>query len=190
MKKHKKLKKNGTSSRVGDKPIKVLQPHELAGLTEKQYLFANAYLSNGFNASEAYRRGHPECTNGTSRVEGCRLLAHPSIRAFIGPLLEAAWKPYQMGGEEALARIGRTARADMRELYDAHGRLLPVHQWPDSIAGCVRAFDGAKVTFESQTAAQRIILEQTGKLKTVADSVDALAEAIRQDRERHGVKDA
>ena len=43
---------------------------------------------------------------------------------------------------------------------------------------------GIKVVFADPQLAQRIIMEQQGKLKTVGGGLDALAEAIRADLSR------
>lgn len=96
---------------------------------------------------------HPECKETTAATESFRALRNPKIVNFLNPLLEEAWKPYQMGGEQALARVGVMAASAL----DARVRL----------------------------AALRTILEQSGKLKSVPDSIDALAAALRKDFETH-----
>lgn len=124
-------------------------------------------------------------------MEGSRTLALPCIRTFVNRRLEDAWRPFQMGGDQALARIAMLASSDIRDLYDEKGALLPPHLWPDHIAPCVRAVKdgphGRSVTLESPLQALRIILEQTGKLKPSSQGVDALAEALRADYERNGI---
>lgn len=160
-----------------------------AGLTIGQYTFCLGYLENGFNASAAYRSAYPSANEMTARVEGNKHLTKPAIRAFLNPKLEAIWKPMQMGGEEALARIARIATFDIRRLFNERDELLPVKDWPDDVAGVVTSIQdgpyGRKLTIEKPHAALRTILEQTGKLKGRENSIDALAEALRADYERH-----
>ena len=95
-----------------------------------------------------------------------------------------------MGGEQALGRIALDGSVDIRQLYDETGELLKPHMWPDSIAGSVKSVQdgpyGLKVTLVDPLQARRIILEQTGKIKSPGDSLDALAQAIRGDLERNG----
>ena len=94
-----------------------------------------------------------------------------------------------MAGAEALGRIAQDAKADIRELFDEHGRPLPPHLWPDSIVNSieaceVRADGSVRVKLVSKLAARRIILEATGTLKDSArEGVSALARAIRGDLE-------
>ena len=138
------------------------------GLTVAQYAFALAYVGNGFNAAAAYRAAHPNVTNGTASVEGHRTLVNPKLRKHISERLDEHWKAEHMNGDEALARVAQDARADIRLLFDGQGELLKPHDWPDEIAGSVEALDvrTGKVKLASKTTARRIILEQTGKLKT------------------------
>lgn len=163
-----------------------------SGLDPAELVFALSYLENGFNATRAYATSHPEASPGTCRVEGSKCLTKPDIRAFLNERLEDAWKPLQMGGEQALARLARIASADIRDLYDENGKLLEPHLWPDTIAPCVKSVKdgpyGLTVTLESQVGALRVVLEQTGKLKTLPQSVDALADALRATLKDNGVE--
>ena len=78
-----------------------------------------------------------------------------------------------MSGDEALGRVAMDARAAIRLLFDEKGELLSPHDWPDSVAGCVKAIQhgpyGLKITLVDPLVALRIILEQTGKLKSTGD---------------------
>jgi len=176
--------------RADRRPRRNVEPWAAAGLTPTQYGFALEYLQNGFNARQAYREIHRRAGLGTAGVEGYRTLNLPKVRSFLNAQLEGAWKPLQMGGEQALARIARIAAFDIRDLHDKNGELLPVDLWPDAVVGVVRGIqhtdDGVRVQLESPHAALRTILEQTGKLRTPGDSIDALAEAIRGDLAKHG----
>jgi hypothetical protein len=77
------------------------------------------------------------------------------------------------------------ARADIRELFDADGHLLPMQQWPDSIAVSVKAIhagpSGTRIVLNDKLAARRIILEQTGKLKNPLSRGRTLARILTGD---------
>lgn len=166
-------------------------PHEKVGLTEQQYTFCLEYLANGFNASAAYKKAHPGVTDGTARTEGWRSLTNPDIRAFLKQRMDGPWKARQLDGEEALALVAGDAVADVRLLYDAKGAFLKPQDWPDEIAQSVEAIefneDGSvkKVKLAGKLAARRIILEQTGKLKTGDTGIDQLAAALRETMTQH-----
>ena len=61
------------------------------------------------------------------------------------------------------------AGADIRELFDIDGHLLPMQQWPDSIAVSVKAIQpgpfGTKVVLNDKLAALRIILGSRDPLR-------------------------
>lgn len=157
-------------------------------LTPQQQVFCLAYLENGFNATRAYMAAHPSVSYQVAQTEAWRNLRKPKIAAYLRTRLDEAWKPLAMGGDEALARIAFMAKADIRCLFTAAGVLKKPHEWPEEIAELVEAveFDKGKVKLASKGFALRIILEQTGKLKTLPDSIDALAEAIKADLVAHG----
>lgn len=163
------------------------------GLTVPQHTFALEYLQNGFNARAAYLVAHPGVTMSTAGCEGHRTLNLPKVRRWLNTRLEAAWKGLAMSGEEALGRIALQASQDADELFDERNKLKPVKDWPLSARVSLRSViddgdGGVKVTFESSQRALTTILQQTGKLKSeLPESLDALADAIRADRKKHGI---
>ena len=161
-------------------------PERPSTLTPAQYQFTLEYVANGFNATAAYRAAHPNVTYATARMEGSRTLAKPCIRAVIERRLRNHWEGLHMSGDEALARVALDARADIRMLFDAAGKLLKPDEWPDEIANSVEVveFERGKVKLVSKATARRIILEVTGKVSGES-SVDQLAEAMRQTLERN-----
>jgi phage terminase small subunit len=150
--------------------------------TDAQLAFVLEYLRNGFNATRAYMSTHPNAGKGTANVEGSRILSNPSVRATIDDYLQ----PYQMSADEALARLAWDARADVRQLYDANGVLLPVHQWPDTIINSVRSIEegpyGWKIRLNDSQAARRTILEVHGRLRNpnAGDALRDLAEILAE----------
>jgi hypothetical protein len=166
----------------------VTAPPELPdGFTPAQLVFCLDYLENGFNATAAYRKAHPDCTPGTAAVEGWRTLRIPKIAAWLKSRTEAIWKDLQLGAEEALARVGFGATFDIGAIFDEKDKLLAVSKWPLEIRQLVESvdLDKGKVRFTSRAQCLRIILEQSGKLSSLAGGIDELAAAIRADTEAH-----
>jgi terminase small subunit-like protein len=46
--------------------------------------------------------------------------------------------------DRVLREAGRLAYSDIRELYDEQGKLLPIKQWPDDIARCVKSIESVR----------------------------------------------
>lgn len=144
-------------------------------------------LINGENATAAYRTVHPKCTQRTAEVGGSKTLRKPEVSHFIERARRERFRRLQMDGDEALARVALDARADITELFDDNGKMLPPKQWPAHLRNSIEAIelraDGStKVKLASKSEARRTILEQTGKLKSPLEgSISALAKALRGD---------
>jgi phage terminase small subunit len=164
------------------------------GLTAPQRLFAATYLANNQNATEAYRASHTKASTATCAVGGSRLLRHPKIVAYLRERLAAHWGSLEMAGNEVLARVAMDARADVSEMLDERGTPLNPRDWPATLKNSVESVeyndDGGvkRIKLVSKGAARRTLLEITGKVKGLGDVADALADAIRADRQRHGVE--
>lgn len=153
------------------------------GLIASQYEFCLHYLANGFNAAAAYRSVHPDVTDASAKTQGYRTLTLVDVRAYLASKVGDRWKAVQMSGEEALGRIALDARSDVTLLLSENGTLLPPSQWPADIINSIESIDlsTGKVKLVGKLQARRTVLEVTGKLRTTADAVDALAEAIKAD---------
>jgi hypothetical protein len=172
------------------RPKKAKREEPADGLNDSQREFCLNYRANGFNATRAYMAAHPTCKLSTARTEGSRTLDNPNVLRWLERHVGEKWKRLQMSGDEALARVALDARADPRLLFDGTGKPLGPHLWPDAIANSVEAVeyreDGTfKVKLVAKGAARRTVLEVTGKVKGIGDSIDALAEAIRADQAAH-----
>jgi phage terminase small subunit len=186
--------KTTSRRREKPKPEKVAAPPELphvaAGLqTAAQYEFCLAYLTNGYNATQAYLSAHPDVKNPTARVEGHRDLTKPNIQRYLASKLGNRWKAWDMEAEEASARLAQDARADLRLLFDEDGALLDPKDWPDELANSIESYEAekGKVKLVSKLHARRTILELTGKLKnplaTLGESLDSLLAGIEKERQ-------
>lgn len=159
------------------------------GLTESERAFVAAYDRHLGNGQRAWMELHKDCTPKSAREQASRLLStNLNVRRAVDAKREDRVKRLQLDGDYALGLVARDATADIRDLFDEDGNLLKPHEWPEGIADSVESIDyeKGKIKLVSKHAARRMILEQTGKLKTIPDSIDALAAAIRQDLEDHG----
>lgn len=81
-------------------------------LTPKQQAFIDAYLVNGFNATQAAITA--KYSRKTARSIGYENLTKPHIRAVI----DASLKAYSMGPEEVLSRLTAHARGDIGDVWN------------------------------------------------------------------------
>lgn len=109
-----------------------------ATLSDPEEGFCLEYLSNGLNATRAYKAVHPRAKTSTATTEGHKTLRKPHVAAFLATEQAARKVRLQMDGDEALEGLTRHARGDPRRLFKGN-RLLPMDEWPDDAADCVKA---------------------------------------------------
>jgi phage terminase small subunit len=129
----------------------------MEGLTGKQQAFINAYLSNGFNATEAAREAGYEGNDNVLGVTGHENLRNPKIASIVQERLNEA----AMSANEVLARLSNIARGEVTDFLDEDGK------------------------FDLKTARklQRAGLLKKIKSKRTSKQVDAVTEGDRKDRE-------
>lgn len=141
-------------------------------LSVKDELFALEYLANGRNATEAYAKMHPKARRTTCAAEGHKCLRKPEVAKFIARHDEERKASLIMEADEALQGLTRHARADIRKLFKG-GRLLPIEQWPDEIADCVKSLKpgpfGTTITLHDSQKARITMAINGGKLRAKSD---------------------
>jgi hypothetical protein len=158
-------------------------PAGLRALSATDRSFVLEYDTNGNNGTRAYLTVFPGVKVTTAATEAWRLLRNPEIRAYLESVQTERFKRLQMSGDHALALTGQRANPDIRQAYDAEGKLLPVHLWPDSLVVCVKGIKpgpfGDSLVLVDPHAASRTVLEVTGKLKNPGAALGAtLAELL------------
>lgn len=114
--------------------VKKLQSSQTAA--EARYkLFAEAWLANGGNATQAaIDAGYSE---KTAYSQGGRLLRHVDVVARIKAGQRRLHQKFELQTERVLEEAARIALADPRELFTIDGAVKPIHLWPDHVAAAV-----------------------------------------------------
>ena len=145
------------------------------GLRPRERLFVEAYVLNGGNATGAYQTCMaPVIVKASSAASlGWRMLRTVKVRAAIDRRRAERFEALRMEGDEALALISIRARANLADAFDDRGRMLPFHQWPETLQlatrGLKRNKDGEvePQLYDGLKAAELMAIA-TGKLKTSA----------------------
>lgn len=144
-----------------------------ATLSESMETFALTYLNNGMNATAAYKLIHPNTNQRTAEVQASRLLRKPEVEALLDRERKARRKRLQMDGDEALEGITRMARGRPQSLFK-DGRLLPIADWPEDGADCVKSIKrgphGFELTFYDKLKARELMAINAGKIKQRIDA--------------------
>lgn len=109
------------------------------GIAAREHAFIEAYLSNGNNATQAAKTaGYSE---KSAHVYGCNLLKKANVAKIISERQSELASKYKLTTEDVLAELAKIVRADLRNLFDENGALLPPGQWPDEVAGSVASVE-------------------------------------------------
>lgn len=96
-------------------------------LTPLQARFVEEYLLD-LNATQAIKRAGSKAKDLS--VAGAEFLANPKVSAAIDAAKLARSKETQIDANWVLKRLAAEAEADVADLYDEDGRLLPMKDWP------------------------------------------------------------
>ncbi|NWJ26002.1 terminase small subunit [Rhizobium sp. RM] len=99
----------------------------MTSLTPKQARFVDEYLLDLNATQAAIRAGYRKHAAGRM---GSHLLRDPLIAAEIETAKKERAARTQIDADWVLKRIGEELSADMADLYDDHGDLLPIEDWP------------------------------------------------------------
>jgi hypothetical protein len=142
------------------------------GLCPRERLFVEAYVLSGGNATKAYQACMaPVIVKASSAASlGWRMLRTVKVRAAIDSRRAERFQALKMEADEALSLIALRARANLADAYDDTGKLLPFHQWPESLQLACRARcdkDGRiEWQFYGALKAAELMAIATGKLKS------------------------
>jgi phage terminase small subunit len=132
-------------------------------LTAKQARFVDEYLIDLNATKAAIRAGYKKHTAGSM---GHELLKKPEIiEAIEAAKLERSERT-QVDADWVLKRLAEEADADMADLYDDNGDLLPVEEWP--LIWRQGLVAGVEIeALYSGDGEERILIGQVKKLKLV-----------------------
>jgi phage terminase small subunit len=96
-------------------------------LTALQDLFCREYIVDLNGTQAAIRAGF---SAKTAHVQAHDLLKNPLVVARIDELRKERLDRLRLDADSLLMRLCEEADADIADLFDAAGALLPVHEWP------------------------------------------------------------
>lgn len=109
--------------------------------------FVEHYLRLG-NASQAYREVYPNA-GAAAHVQAAALMKKPHVQEMIAKRRNASLAVAQDATDmdliEVLKELKALVQSDIRELYDEHGAMKPIKEWPDSLARAVSGVESAEI---------------------------------------------
>lgn len=107
-------------------------------LTAKQRAFVDEYLIDLNATRAAERAGYKP---GFANKQAGQLLKHPAVRSAIDAAIAIRGQQRSATAEQVIDRLVRIAMVDPRKLFDAEGKMLPVHKLDDDTALALSALE-------------------------------------------------
>ena len=116
-----------------------------AGLTLPHKRFADEYLANGNNGTQAYLTAFNTNKPRVASVGACKLMKRGDIRSYVEMCkrftTDELLNNMTITNDRILDEEAKLAFVDMRKMFDPEGAFLPPHYWPEEIARAVTAVD-------------------------------------------------
>jgi phage terminase small subunit len=139
----------------------------MSKLSSEQYeAFARNYVQHW-----SLRQAAEAC--GYNPAHGRRVLELPEVAARVRELNEMTLKAADITAARVMLELARVAFSDIRRIYDAEGRLLPIHEFDADAAASIAGLeteermerDGTEVDLATGEEKPRFIKVRTHKVK-------------------------
>lgn len=132
-------------------------------LNDKQRRFCLEYLVDLNATQAAIRAGYSE---KTARQMGAENLSKPYISDFIAKLQAEREKKVKVDAEILLKHLDDERTADINDLYDEDGNLLPIKEWPLVFRqGLVAGVETEGVAVTDPFTGEKVIKSRVSKIK-------------------------
>lgn len=144
-------------------------------LPPMQQRFVDEYIID-LNATAAARRAGYSVR--TAEQQGGRLLKNVWVAQAIHTALEARSKRTQIDADWVLRRLAGEAEADLADLYDDAGNLLPIREWPRVFrCGLVVGFETVHETEGSGEDRRRLLVRKV-KLQDRSKTIELIGRHV------------
>lgn len=152
-------------------------------LTAKQEAFVREYLSNGRNATAAYKAAYHTTSDNVAAASGAKLLRNAKVAARVAAVVQVAAEETQVDVSKVIRELWRIGSADPRRLFRPDGTLKPPQEWDERTAAVVASVEALE-EFEGAGEARK----QTGTTRKVRcwPKVEALKTLLRHLAEATG----
>ena len=107
-------------------------------LTIKQTRFCHEYIVDGHGTNAAIRAGYK---SSAAHVTANNLLNDIKCQRLIEKLQEKHNQKLEITAERTLLEVARLAFFDPQKLFDADGKLIPIHKLDKDTAACIGGID-------------------------------------------------
>jgi hypothetical protein len=138
---------------------------------EQHETFARRYVQCFHAERAALQSGY------ASKFAGARLLTKPEIAARVRELNEAMLKASDITAARVMLELGRVAFADIRQVFDDKGHLIPIHELSDDAAASIAGIEHES-KFERSTELELDLA--TGEMVPVVKRIETRTAKIKR----------
>lgn len=113
--------------------------HSKEAVALRREMFVRAYISNGHNAAQAWIAAGG--SKASARQNAYEVLQEPGVKERIARLTAKALEVADITAQRTMIELGRVAFSDLRDCFDADGKLLPVHELSADAAAAIAGFE-------------------------------------------------
>lgn len=135
------------------------------------------------NAGAAYRKAYPKCeSDKAARANASKLLTNHNIQEYLTNAKAQRSERTRIDADWLLTRLADEADADVADIFDEAGNLLPVRSWPKIFRqGLVAGIDVSNVKAEGGNVSEVVkikLADRNAKLKMIGEHIGV--QAFRQ----------
>jgi len=167
--------KRKTVNKRAQKPIKGERAGTSAASSEqRRLLFVELYIANGGNGSAAAEEAGyaPSSAHRMASI----ILARDDVKEMLKARRTVLQEKYELKSDSVIAALASIVYSDPRKAFDKNGALLPVHEWPDSVAAGIASIEVDEIA--SGKGDERVVIGHTKKVK-FWDKVSAIDKAMK-----------
>ena len=145
-------------------------------MNDKQKLFADNYIKMNRNPQKAaISAGY---SAHTAAVQASQMLKDQEIRDYIDKEAEKIYKRNHIKIDEAISILTDIGRVTKKDLVDANGDFIPIHQLPDYVAHAIEEVEYQTVYVWDELTEQRIPTQAIKRIK-ISGKQSALDKALK-----------
>jgi len=144
-----------TAAKKKTSPAKKRKPTK-RGLTEKEKVFAEAYMVNGFNATRAYLKAYPKTKNeNLAAVKGHTLLRKGKVAEYLDKRKAELRERAKIDEDRILKEEACLALLDIGKLFGDDGTLVAPNELPEEVRRAVSSVQITETVVEGEVTGRK-----------------------------------
>lgn len=145
-------------------------------VTQRRKLFAEAYMANGQNATQAAITAGLSAK--TAYSTGPRMLENAEVQQIINERSREVAEKAELTTNGTLGALKQIMDFDPAEMYDANGSMIPIHKLPKHVRMALQSMKGTSLHLDATDDSEERLLFLPSEIKAYS-RLDAIDKAMR-----------